>query len=213
MTFLTKRSIIKLSIKDQKKNSLTRRCKMVNKNISEYRDNALCVCDVMDEHKGENILLIDVAGISSVTDYFVLVTATSKPHAQALMEKIEEAMEKNGLRIMRRDGVGDGRWIVVDFGSIVVHIFTQEVREFYNIEKLWVNGKNAMTMQDIQKLREKEEKVKADAIKKEEKAKADAIKKEEKAKQIAEKKAKTVKNETIKKQESKKTTKKAKVEK
>ena len=189
---------------------------MVNKNVSEYKDNALCICDIMDEHKGENILLIDVAGISSVTDYFVLVTATSKPHAQALMEKIEEAMEKNGLRIMRRDGVGDGRWIVVDFGSIVVHIFTQELREFYHLEKLWVNGKNTMTMQDIQKLREKEEKAKADVVKKEEKAKATAEKKAEKAKQVAEKKAekaKNVKKDATEKQESKKTTKKAKVEK
>ena len=201
---------------------------MVNKNISEYRDNALCICDVMDEYKGENILLIDVAGISSVTDYFVLVTATSKPHAQALMEKIEEAMEKNGLRIMRRDGVGDGRWIVVDFGSIVVHIFTQELREFYHLEKLWVNGKNTMTMQDIQKLREKEEKAKSEAIKKEEKAKITAEKKEEKAKATAEKKASkakqvaekkstkakvdAAKKEEVEKQDKKQAKKKAEVE-
>lgn len=162
---------------------------MNNKNISEFRDNAFVICDVMDEHKGEDILLIDVASISSVADYFVLVTATSKPHAEALMEKIEEAMEKRNERIMRRDGVGDGRWIVVDFGGIVVHIFTQELREFYHLEKLWANGKNTMTMQDIAKQREKDDKAKVTAEKKVEKAKADAEKKAEKAKQSAEKKA------------------------
>ena len=184
---------------------------MISKNVSEYKDDALLICDVMDEHKGADILLIDVGAISSVADFFVLVTATSKPHAEALMEKIEEAMEKRGQRILRRDGVGDGRWIVVDFGNIVVHIFTQDLREFYHIEKLWVNGKNAVTMQDIQKYREKEDKAKADAIKKEEKAKQTAEKKAEKAKQVTQKK--NSKAEVSKKEDKPKATKKkAKVE-
>ena len=153
--------------------------------IKEYQDLAFKICDILDSNKGENILLIDVSKMTSVADYFVLVTATSKPHTKALMEKVEEELEKQDIRIIRRDGVGDGRWIVMDYGNIVIHIFTAELREFYHIEKIWTIGKNTMTLGDIQKVREREAKSKLDAAKKAEKQEAIAkakLEREEKAK-------------------------------
>ena len=173
--------------------------------IKEYQDLAFKICDILDSNKGENILLIDVSKMTSVADYFVLVTATSKPHTKALMEKVEEELEKQDIRIIRRDGVGDGRWIVMDYGNIVIHIFTAELREFYHIEKIWTMGKNTMTLGDIQKVREREAKSKLDAAKKAEKQEAIA-----KAKLEREEKAKA-KKETAKSAKAKDKTKASKV--
>ena len=108
---------------------------------------------------------------------------------------------ENGIFVLRRDGVGDGRWVVLDYGIIVVHIFTADLREYYHIEKLWIDGKNAMNMQAIEKLKEKFNK------------EAEVAKKQKEEKQA--KKAKQPAKKEEKKEETKqpKTAKKTKKEK
>ena len=136
---------------------------------SEFQDVAFQICDILDANKGMDIELINVGVMTTIADYFVLVTATSKPHILGLMEKVEEGLSKNGLKVYRREGVSDGRWVVLDYGNIMIHIFTADLREFYHLEKLWNNGKNSMTFADIQKYREKDAKNKIVAEKKAEK--------------------------------------------
>lgn len=108
----------------------------------------------LDENKAENVTLIDVSYLSNIADYFVIATANSTVHARALEGKVEEVLEAAGHKVIRRDGTGDNRWIVLDFGTLIVHIFTAEIREYYHIEKLWSDGKNTLNIVGIKKLAE-----------------------------------------------------------
>ena len=111
----------------------------------------LATCRVCEENKAENIRLIDVSHKVSVTDYFVVATANSNVHAKALVDHIEEELEKMDIRVLRRDQ-GDGRWFALDFGNFIVHILNSELREHYQLEKLWADGKNNLDLGGIKKL-------------------------------------------------------------
>lgn len=113
---------------------------------------AVKACELFDENKAEGVTLIDVSYMSNITDYFVIATANSNVHAKSLVDKVEEELEKYGQKVIRRDGIGDGRWLVLDFGTLIVHIFTADMREFYHLEKLWSDGKNTLNMVGIKKL-------------------------------------------------------------
>ena len=115
---------------------------------------AIKASEILDENKAENIALIDVSYLSNIADYFIIATANSTVHARALEGHIEDALEEIDAKVIRRDGTGDNRWIVLDFGSLIVHILTAEMREFYNIEKLWSDGKNTLNLVGIRKLAE-----------------------------------------------------------
>lgn len=133
---------------------------MKTKAFSKDYTLAVKACELFEENKAEGVTLIDVSYLSNITDYFVIATANSTVHAKSLVDKVEEEMEKNGHRVIRRDGVSDGRWLVLDFGEFIVHIFTADMREFYHLEKLWSDGKNTLNSIGIKKLlsEQKEEK-------------------------------------------------------
>ncbi len=129
---------------------------MKTKTFSKDYTLAIKACEIFEENKAEGVTLIDVSYLSNIADYFVIATANSNVHAKALTQKVEEEMEKCGQRVIRRDGVGDGRWLVLDFGSLIVHIFTADMREFYHLEKLWSDGKNTLNSIGIKKLIEQD---------------------------------------------------------
>jgi len=156
---------------------------MKDKQLSEYQELAMRICNILDENKATDINLIDITKTSNVADYFVVATGTSKVQVRALMDELEHALEADGIFVLRRDGVGDGRWVVLDYGIIVVHIFTADLREYYHVEKLWIDGKNTMNIAAIAKLQDKLQKEKELAQKqKEQKAKDKAQPKTTKAK-------------------------------
>lgn len=104
---------------------------------------ALRIAEILDSKKGEDIAVLDVNHLTSVTDYFVIAGARSTLQARAMAEEVEEKlMEEEGLEARRRDGYGDSRWIVLDYASVIVHVFHYEEREVYNIERLWMDGSN-----------------------------------------------------------------------
>ena len=164
--------------------TIVRGAVMKTKQFAKDYTFAVKACEIFDENKAENVMLIDVSYLSNIADYFVIATANSTTHAKALVDKIEEALEGMGQKVYRRDGLGDGRWLVLDFGSLIVHIFTAEIREFYHIEKLWSDGKNALNMVGIRKMleqadkAEKQTEVKAKAKKVESKPVAEPAKEE-----------------------------------
>ncbi len=119
-------------------------------------DLAFDVCKLLDENKTENIQLLDISAVTNIADYFIIGTANSTVHNKALVDKIEEMAEKQGVRVIRRDGVSDGRWMVLDYGVLIVHLFTPELREFYNLEKIWNNGKNCLGINEILKLKKED---------------------------------------------------------
>ncbi len=97
----------------------------------------------LESRKGKEIIVLDVAGKTSVCDYFVVAGGASVPQVKALAEEVELQMDKAGVPKRRAEGISDGRWAVIDYGDIIVHIFHDETRLFYHLERLWSGGDKA----------------------------------------------------------------------
>lgn len=95
------------------------------------------VFKALDDKKGHNITVMDVQHITSIADYFVLATGTSTKHATSLADSVEDELSKMGLEPAHKEGHQSGDWILLDYLDVIVHVFTQETREFYNLEKMW----------------------------------------------------------------------------
>jgi len=93
------------------------------------------------EKKAQDILLMDLKGISIIADYFVVCTGSNTTQVQAICNNISEKLSEKEKPPLRIEGFRDARWILMDFGSTVVHIFQQEEREYYNLERLWGDAK------------------------------------------------------------------------
>ncbi len=94
----------------------------------------------LDTHLGKDIVAIDVKGLSAITDYFVFVTGGSNTQVKALCDYVERDMALGGVRPQRIEGYTAARWILLDYGEVVLHIFQQDARGFYDIERLWKDG-------------------------------------------------------------------------
>lgn len=108
----------------------------------EGKEFAKKVCEVLDGHKAEDVVLIDLKGKTEVADYYVVASGRSMTHTRALIDHVEEEMDKLGVAPIRREGVREGRWAVLDYGDVLVHIFNDETRLFYHLESLWGDEKN-----------------------------------------------------------------------
>ena len=98
--------------------------------------------DFADNKKAENILILDVRKLSSVTDYFVIASGTSEPHLRAIVEEIKDELRENhGLRPVRTDGTIHGAWVVLDYFDVIVHVMRQDARDRYDLESLWGDAK------------------------------------------------------------------------
>jgi ribosome-associated protein len=94
--------------------------------------------DFADNKKAENIVILDVRDLSSVTDYFVIASGTSEPHLRAIVEEITDGLrEQCDLRPVRTDGSLQGAWVVLDFFDVIVHVMRADARERYDLEGLW----------------------------------------------------------------------------
>ena len=100
------------------------------------------ICNILSNHKAEDIMLLDVQDKSSVCDYYIVASGRSTTHTRSLCEDVDAEMDKEGFAPIRREGEREGRWIVMDYGDVLVHLFNDETRDFYNLEKVWDNGKN-----------------------------------------------------------------------
>ncbi|MBX7242254.1 MAG: ribosome silencing factor [Bacteroidia bacterium] len=112
---------------------------MVRKDILDAHVQSEVVIKGLQEKKGQEIVRMDLKGLeSAITDYFVICTATSDKHAQALADSVREFMkDKTKSRPVSVEGYLRGEWILLDFVDVIVHIFLQDKREFYRIEALW----------------------------------------------------------------------------
>jgi ribosome-associated protein len=91
-----------------------------------------------DNKKAENIVILDVRKLSSVTDFFVIASATSEPHLRAIVDEVTDRLrDEHGERPRAVDGTVHGAWVVLDFFDVIVHIMRQEARERYDLESLW----------------------------------------------------------------------------
>lgn len=99
---------------------------------------------ILSSKQADDIVCINVFGLTIVADYFIVATGRSTVHVKSLADDLENALAKQGIFPTRKEGYSDGRWIVLDYSDILVHLFHKNEREFYNIERLWTDGNNAM---------------------------------------------------------------------
>ena len=96
----------------------------------------------LDEKKGVGIKLLKIDKVSSLADYFLICTGTVNTHVKTLCDYAEYTMEQLGEPMLGREGHRGNTWELLDYGSVVVHVFTEEAREFYSLERLWADGEN-----------------------------------------------------------------------
>ena len=101
---------------------------------------AIAVTKALDEKKGLDIKLLRINDVSSLADYFLICTGTSNTHVKTLCDYAEYAMEQLGEPMLGREGHRGNSWELLDYGSVVVHVFTDEARAFYNLERLWADA-------------------------------------------------------------------------
>ena len=104
------------------------------------REVALEVTKALDEKKGIDIKVLRIEKISSVADYFVICTGTVNTHVKTLCDYAEYTMEQLGEIMLGREGHRGNSWELLDYGSVVVHVFTEEARKFYDLERLWADA-------------------------------------------------------------------------
>ncbi len=106
-------------------------------------EKAIEIAKLMQDGKGSNVTLIDVSGLNSWTDYFVIVTVSSSTQQQGLAKQIKEYIKENELEIhpVSRKSPDGQDWNLIDLGPIVIHLMSEQAREFYNLEKLWFKGR------------------------------------------------------------------------
>ncbi|HEY8389650.1 MAG TPA: ribosome silencing factor [Clostridia bacterium] len=115
----------------------------------ESKELALNICGILSSKKAKDITMIDVNHMTIIADYFVLASATSTTAVKALAQELEFQMgEKYNRNPLRMEGIQEGRWIAIDFGEVIVHIFYEETRKFYQLERLWTDGENVTVYQD-----------------------------------------------------------------
>ena len=103
---------------------------------------ALLAAKALDDKKGKEISAVEITELTSLADYFVFASGTSNTQINALCDAVEKDLkEKAGENPLRREGYRDGTWVLLDYGCICVHVFSQEAREFYSLERLWKDGK------------------------------------------------------------------------
>ena len=100
-------------------------------------ESAILLAKTLDGKKGEAIKVLKTEELTTLADYFVICTATSTTQVKAMSDACEEAMEKNGEQVHHIEGHRGGTWLLMDFSSVVVHIFMDEARAFYDLERLW----------------------------------------------------------------------------
>ena len=98
------------------------------------------VTKALDDKKGKDIQLLRIADVSSLADYFLICTGTSNTHVKTLCDYAEYTMEQLGEPMLGREGHRGNSWELIDYGSIVVHVFTDEARKFYDLERLWADA-------------------------------------------------------------------------
>ena len=111
--------------------------------MDNTKDKVKIIYNAMDAKKAEDIEIIDISGISGVTDYFVITNGFNMPQVDAIVDNIEYEMMKAGYGTRRIEGSKQASgWILMDYGDVVVHVFNRDDRAFYDLERIWKDGRS-----------------------------------------------------------------------
>lgn len=103
----------------------------------ESKDLMLKAVTTLDGKKARNIKVLNISPLTTIADYFVVCSGGSTTQIKALSDSLEEELEKISVHFIGKEGFNSANWILMDYGSVVIHIFSEEMREFYSIEHLW----------------------------------------------------------------------------
>ena len=103
--------------------------------------------EALDEKKGEDIKIIDIQGVTVIADYFVLASASNS--SQALIDNVEEKLFKAGFECRQKEGNLSSTWVLLDYGDVIVHVFSKEDRLFYDLERIWRDGKVVGSVEEL----------------------------------------------------------------
>jgi len=102
----------------------------------------------LEDKKGLNIEILKIDEITTLADYFIICTGTSNTHVNAMTNAVEAAMDAAGEPLVSREGHRSGTWVLLDYGCVVIHVFTEDTRKFYDLERLWSDAAK-VTLDDI----------------------------------------------------------------
>lgn len=108
------------------------------------------IAGILDKKGGDDIQILEVGHLTSITDYFVVASGRNVQSVHTLAEDVEDHLAEEGTLPRRREGGNNARWIVLDYASVIVHIFHPEERAYYNIERLWQDGSNELPFSPIE---------------------------------------------------------------
>lgn len=108
------------------------------------KDMALEIAKILDKKGARDISVLDIGHLSSIADFMVVCTGRNAPAVHALSHDLDDKMLQMGVDVHRREGVAEARWIVMDYDCVIVHIFHPDEREYYNIDRLWMDGSNVV---------------------------------------------------------------------
>ena len=108
---------------------------------NKTKEFAVLAVEALEDKKGEDISIIDISEVSVIADYFIIAGGNNKSQIQALSDAVDEKLGRAGLPLKQIEGYNNANWILLDFGDIIVHIFDKENRLFYDLERIWRDGK------------------------------------------------------------------------
>ena len=109
--------------------------------MTEPREMADIAVKALEEKKAIDIKIIDIAHISTLADYFIIASGSNRSQVQAMADAVDESLGKRGIHAKSTEGYQNANWILLDYGDIVVHLFDEENRLFYDLERIWRDGK------------------------------------------------------------------------
>lgn len=109
--------------------------------MNSSKEMAKLVHEALEDKKGEDIQVIEIKEISIIADYFIIANGSNSSQVDALVDNVKEVLAKKGYEPLRIEGVRSASWILMDYGDVVVHVFSKEDRLFYNLERIWRDGK------------------------------------------------------------------------
>ncbi|SFP48216.1 ribosome-associated protein [Butyrivibrio proteoclasticus] len=109
--------------------------------IEISKNMAKMAVEALEDRKGEDVHVIDISEISTLADYFIIASGTNINQVQALADNVQEVLGRAGFDTKNVEGYESGKWILLDFGDIIVHVFDSENRLFYDLERIWRDGK------------------------------------------------------------------------
>ena len=108
---------------------------------NKVKDMEALAIEALEDKKAEDIRVIDISQVSVIADYFIIANGTNKSQIQTLSDTVEEKLGKAGYFMKQKEGFRNANWVLLDFGDIIVHIFDKENRLFYDLERIWRDGK------------------------------------------------------------------------